>query len=72
MNTKQREFYEQNVKTAHNMKREGKIEIALKLEQINQFLKSGKFSQALEWADYYDFPFDFILDMKDIFSGFQE
>lgn len=72
MNTSQRAFYEDNVKAIHNFRREGNLELAYQLEVVNQFLKRDKFSQALQWALHYEFPLDFILDMKDLFSGFQE
>lgn len=72
MNTAQRDFYESNVKTASNLRREGRIGLAGQIESINQFLKANKISQALQWAEAYNFPLDFILDMKDLFSGFQE
>lgn len=70
MNKAQKAFYEVNTKTAHNLRREGETELADKLCQINNFLKEDKISQALEWAWHYDMPIEFILDMKDLFCGF--
>ncbi len=72
MNKAQRDFYESNVRTAHVLRREYKAGLAGQIDSINQLLKAGKISQALQWADAYNFPLDFILDMKDLFSGFQE
>lgn len=72
MNKNQRAFYEVNTKTVHNLRREGLTELADRLLQVNDFLKDDKISQALEWAWHYDFPLEFILDMKDKFSGFKD
>lgn len=72
MNEAQRAFYESNLRAAHILRRENKLSLAGQLDSINQFIKSGKISKALHWADAYNFPLDFILDMKDLFSGFKE
>lgn len=72
MNTKQREFYEANVKRVVNLRREREDGLAIKLETINQLLKHGKISQALQWACAYKLPLDFILEIKDLFSGFSD
>ncbi len=72
MNKAQKNFYDVNTKTIHNLRREGEMELANKLQQVNDFLKQDKISQALEWAWHYNMPLEFILDMKDLFCGFQQ
>jgi hypothetical protein len=72
MNKAQKAFYEKNLKTIVNLKREGDVILATKLEKVNFFLKQNEISKALEWACGYNLPLEFILDMKDLFCGFIE
>jgi hypothetical protein len=72
MNNRQRDFYEKNVKSINNLRRDGNDKLSIQLETVNQLLKKMEVSKALQWAEHYCLPQEFILDIKEIFCGFND